>query len=333
MRSSILIGALKHIESFIGNTPVGCLEDPSLNLFVKLEYYNYSGSIKDRPAYNIIRNSILNGSITEGSTIVESSSGNFAISLATLCAHLHLKFVAVVDPNINRNYERLLNLISYKVVRVTEPDKTGGYLLTRLEMVNTICAADSSCYWTNQYGNPDNYLSYYEGLGREISRRFESLDYAFIGVSTGGTIIGLSRKLKEVYPGIKVIAVDVQGSVIFGGKPQKRHLSGLGASIVPPLLKEAMIDEVMYVSELEIIEGCHELLSRHVIFGGASTGAVYKGIRKYFKGRALNVRPNVLFLCPDRGSGYLDTVYNAEWRERLENKLKTQDITSDYALY
>src|SRR2546428_3718430 len=98
--------------------------------------------------------------------------------------------------------------------------------------------------------------SHYETTAAETCADFESLDYVFIGVSTAGTIAGVSRRLKEHYPDIRVVAVDTEGSAIFGGAPRKRHIPGIGSSIVPPLLSHARIDDVVWVPERETAAAC-----------------------------------------------------------------------------
>src|SRR5437867_2466749 len=102
------------------------------------------------------------------------------------------------------------------VVKVEDRDDTGGFLKTRLQKVKELCATIPNAYWTNQYGNLDAIEAHYELTATEICADFDSLDYVFIGVSTAGTIAGVSRRLKEHYPNIRVIAVDTEGSAIFG---------------------------------------------------------------------------------------------------------------------
>jgi len=94
-------------------------------------------------------------------------------------------------------------------------------------------------------------------------------------VGSGGTITGVSQKIKEVFPNAKIIAVDIEGSVIFGGLPKKRHIYGMGSSIVPEVLKKAKIDDVVTIDEIFTVEMCHELLERHTIFAGGSSGLVF----------------------------------------------------------
>src|ERR1043165_850610 len=122
------------------------------------------------------------------------------------------------------------------MVKVEERDNTGGFLKPRLQKVKELCATVPNAYWTNQYGNLDAMEAHYELTAAEICADFDSLDYVFIGVSTAGTIAGVSRRLKEHYPNIRVIAVDTKGSAIFGAAPPKRHIPGIGSSTGPNFL-------------------------------------------------------------------------------------------------
>ncbi len=310
-----MLSNLNEIRHLIGNTPLKKLSVQNLSVYAKLEYNNFSGSIKDRAAFNILFEAISDGLVNKNSRIVESSSGNFAIALMSICKKLGLKFTSVVDPNINKGYEHLLRL-GCDVQVVDEIDKTGGYLLNRIKKVQQICEEDSSAFWTNQYANPNNYLSYYQGLGKEICESFDELDYIFIAVSSGGTITGTAKRIKEKFPNVKVIAVDIEGSVIFRIEPRKRYVSGLGASKVPDILDATLIDDVVIVSHEELINGCRELLIEQSIFAGASSGASYYALKKYSKYD--KDKPEVLFLCPDKGYTYLDTIYNDNWVKKMQ---------------
>src|SRR5919108_4749885 len=217
----------------------------------------------DRAAYWILTRAAERGEICEDTTVIESSSGNFAAALATFTRLVGLRFIPVIDPNISSTYESFLRRICPTVVKVEDRDDTGGFLKTRLQMVKHLCATIPHAYWTNQYGNLDAVEAHYELTAAEICADFDSLDYAFIGVSTAGTIAGVSRRLKERYPKIRIVAVDSEGSAIFGGAPRKRHIPGVGSSIVPPLLSHARIDDVVLISERETVEACQELLTTH----------------------------------------------------------------------
>src|SRR6266516_4020333 len=254
--ASRLATRLERLRNTLRPTPHVPLPMKGMDLFAKLEYTNPVGSIKDRAAYWILKRAAERGEVREGTTVIESSSGNFAAALAAFAHLVGLRFIPVIDPKISDTYESFLRRICPIVVKVEEPDDTGGYLKTRLAMVEHLCATIPNHYWTNQYGNPDAMEAHYRLTAGEICADFDSLDYVFIGVSTAGTISGVSRRLKERYPKIRVIAVDTEGSVIFGGTPRKRHIPGVGSSIVPPMLSHARIDDVVLIPERETVAAC-----------------------------------------------------------------------------
>lgn len=309
---------LEILRSILRPTPQVPLAMEGMELFAKLEYVNPIGSIKDRSAYWILKRAIERGEIDEETTVIESSSGNFANALAAFTRLLGLRFIPVIDPNISGFYESFLRRLCPTVVKVEDRDDTGGFLKTRLQMVAQLCESIPNAYWTNQYANPDALEAHYELTAGEICADFDALDYVFIPVSTAGTIAGVSRRLKERFPNVRVIAVDSEGSVIFGGAPHKRHIPGIGSSIVPPLLGEAKVDEVVLIPERETVEACRELLMRHGLFVGGSSGTTYAAVKRLAPQMTASRRPTVLFLCADRGTPYLDTVYDPAWVARLE---------------
>ena len=313
-----LLTRLHQLGRTLRPTPHVPLAVEHMNVFAKLEYVNPVGSIKDRPAYWILKRAAERGEICDETTVIESSSGNFASALAAFTRLVGLKFIPVIDPNISGTYESFLRRSCARVVKVTDRDDTGGFLKTRLQMVEHLCATVPHAYWTNQYGNPDAVEAHYELTAGDICAEFASLDYVFIGVSTGGTIAGMSRRLKERYPNVRVIAVDTQGSVIFGDTPRQRHIPGVGSSIVPPLLSQARIDDVVLIPERETAAACRELLLTHGLFAGGSSGTVFAAVKRYATRMRGLRRPTVLFMCADRGTPYLDTIFDPAWAAKLE---------------
>jgi N-(2-amino-2-carboxyethyl)-L-glutamate synthase len=316
--ASNLVIRLEQLRRTLRPTPHVQLAVEGMNLFAKLEYVNPVGSIKDRPAYWILKRAAERGEICDETTVVESSSGNFASALAAYTRLVGLRFIPVIDPNISSTYESFLRRLCPRVVKVEDRDDTGGFLKTRLQMVDHLRATIPNAYWTNQYGNPDAAEAHYELTASEICADFDSLDYVFIGVSTGGTIAGMSRRLKERYPEVRIIAVDTEGSVIFGDAPRKRHIPGIGSSIVPPLVSHARIDDVVLIPERETVAACRELLATHGLFAGGSSGTAFAAVKRYAARMAGAKRPTVLFVCADRGTPYLDTVFDPTWAAKLE---------------
>ena len=132
-----------------------------------------------------------------------------------------------------------------------------------------------------------------------------------------------------MHPKAKVIAVDVEGSVIFGGIPKKRTIPGIGSSMVPTILKEAKIDDVVIVDEIATIVMCHELLEKHMLFAGGSSGSVLAAIKEYFFNKIFATKPKVVAILPDRGERYANTIFNKIWcNERLKELENDQAIQS-----
>ncbi len=306
----------KHVLYKLGNTPLVQLDtdrNRNIDLYAKLEFYNPTGSVKDRAANYIINKLFERREIDKNTTIIESTSGNFGISLSAYCKKKGLKFIAVVDPHITPVNEMLISSYGAQIIKVTQPDENGGYLLNRIKKVKELTAEIDNSYWINQYGNPYNAEAYYYSLGEEICNAFDRLDYAFIGVSSGGTITGISNKIKEKFPEVKVIAVDIIGSVIFGNPAKKRYIPGIGSSMVPMILKQAKIDEVVMVDEESTVQMCHELLKKHYIFAGGSSGSAFAAVKKYFKTKAPKTKAAVVTIFADKGERYSSTVYDRNW--------------------
>src|SRR6266481_7960023 len=152
--ASRLATRLELLRNTLRPTPHVQLAMKGMDLFAKLEYVNPVGSIKDRPAYWILKRAAERGQICDETTVIESSSGNFASALAAFTRLVGLRFIPVIDPKISSTYESFLRRICPTVVKVEELDDTGGYLKTRLEMVHRLRATIPNSYWPNQYGNP-----------------------------------------------------------------------------------------------------------------------------------------------------------------------------------
>lgn len=319
----------KDILENVGNTPLREFvvpELPLINLFIKLEGCNPTGSVKDRPAHFILKKELENGTINAETLIIESSSGNLGIALASYCKKFGLRFCCVIDKNISPFNETILRSLCPEVIKITEPDENGGYLLNRIRKISELKRQIKNGYWVNQYANPYNAEAHYKTLGVELCQQLKKIDYVFVGVSSGGTVTGLSRRMKEEHPETKIIAVDSWGSVIFGGAPQKRYIPGIGSSMVPSILKEAKIDEVVSVTEDAAIRACRDFKKKHSMLIGGSSGSVFAAIKKYFADKKNDDKPNIVAIFADRGERYMDTIYNDAWCMAKFN-LKKDDLS------
>jgi 2,3-diaminopropionate biosynthesis protein SbnA len=320
-----LTGVKDSLLECVGDTPLVKLNrlfaKHRVNVYAKLEYMNPGGSMKDRPARFIIEQGFKNGSIDHRSHLIESTSGNLGIALAMVGRIYGLEVTCVVDPNVSPTNLKIMLQMGVNVEMVTAQDEHGGYLNTRINKVKALVDQIPHGIWINQYANENNWKSYYFGTGEEIASQLDHVDLLVCGVSTSGSLMGVSRRLKKKFPNLKVVAVDAVGSIIFNGPAGKRELPGIGASRVPELLNYAEINEVIHIHDYESAAACHELLRAEGIFAGGSSGSVISAIQKLLP--RVREHATIVTLLPDRGDRYLDLVYNEEWVERAKGRMGT----------
>lgn len=312
----------------VGATPLVRLRrlfgggDPQV--LAKLELLNPGGSVKDRPARFFVEAGLRDGTLRPGTRLVESSSGNLGIALA-MAARVHdLAFTCVVDPHITPTNLRILEALGAEVDMVRDRDEQGSYLRTRIRRVRELVASVPGALWVNQYANARNWQAHYHLTAREVLAQLDGpVDHLVVPVSTTGTILGLARRLRLAFPGLRVIAVDAVGSVIFGGHPGRRLLPGHGAGRVPELLRPEEIDAVVQVTDREAVRGCRRLVEREGILAGGSSGAVVTALVRLRD--QLPARSRVLVVLPDRGDRYLDIVYDGSLDGSVEGSV--EDVT------
>ncbi|UEX90145.1 2,3-diaminopropionate biosynthesis protein SbnA [Staphylococcus ratti] len=315
------------ILSCVGNTPMVQLSSlfPNHKVYAKLEYMNPGGSMKDRPAKYIIERGLEQGDITPETHLIESTSGNLGIALAMIAKIKGLKLTCVVDPKISETNLKIIKSYGANVDMVQQADENGGYLMTRIERVHQLLKETDNAYWINQYANELNWQAHYHGAGTEIVETIEgAIDYFVAPVSTTGSIMGMSRKIKEHHPNAKIIAVDAKGSVIFGDAPTNRELPGIGASRVPEILNPSEIDDVIHIDDYRSALGCHELVAKEGIFAGGSTGSIVAAIQQLVE--TVGHDKTIVTILPDRGDRYLELVYSDEWLQQLQNKNETDTV-------
>ncbi|HZQ79373.1 MAG TPA: 2,3-diaminopropionate biosynthesis protein SbnA [Acidimicrobiia bacterium] len=308
------------VVACVGRTPLVELRrqfpPPGPAVIAKLELVNPSGSMKDRSAAYILERGLADGTITSASRLIESSSGNFGIALATAARVHGLEFTCVVDPKTTPANLRILLRLGAEVELVTDADEHGCFLGARLRRVAELCRERPGSVWVNQYANEGNWLAHYHGTAAEILADLDRpIDCLVVPVSTTGTILGLARRLRGAFPALHVVAVDAAGSVIFGGPAGPRHVPGLGAGRRPEVLDPAQIDEVVWVSDRDAVAGCRSLALSEGILAGGSSGAVVAAIERLRPGWPAGWQ--VVTVLPDRGDRYLDQVYDDDWVARL----------------
>ena len=307
------------VHQVVGNTPIIpvrlTIAGQPVEVFLKLEGYNPFGSIKDRTAFSLLDDLERRGLLRPGGTVVESSSGNLAVALGHLCLDRGYRFIAVVDRKVTAENLARLEAVGARVEMVDTPDAAGGYLLSRLERVQALCAKHPDYCWTNQYGNPANPLAHFRGTAPEILHQMNGLvDALVIPVSTGGMLSGIGRYFRQNSARTTIIAVDAQGSIALGGEPGARLLSGIGASRKSAFVTTADFHRVIYVTDAQAFAICNMLADSTGIRVGGSSGAVIAACALYL--RQHPERGRIVCLCADRGDNYESSIFSDEWLTR-----------------
>jgi len=282
------------------------------DVFLKLEGFNVTGSIKIKTAIGLIDDLERRGVARPGKTVVgESSSGNLGLALSLVCAIKGYQFICVTDPNANRSTKKGMQLYGARVIVVKERDPAGGFLGSRLRRIERILQSEPNAIWLNQYANIANKNVHAEQTANEIAREFEKVDWVFVGAGTTGTLAGICERLRQVFPAVKIVAVDPAGSVTFGGAPAKRNIPGIGTSVRPKLAELANPDRVVAVTEETTIETCLSFVRDYHLLVGGSTGTVLAAVQRL----APEFLPGdtIVAISPDLGEKYLDTIYDSAW--------------------
>jgi cysteine synthase A len=232
-----------------------------------------------------------------------------------MCATKGYKFICVTDPNATRVNIRGMELYGAKVIVVEERDAAGGFLGSRLKKIDQLLKSEPNAVWLNQYANIANKNAHAEQTASEIAREFDKVDWIFVGTGTTGTIGGISERLRHEFPGIKIVGVEPEGSVTFGGAPGKRHIPGIGTSVRPKLADLANPDHVVTISEERTVEACLAFVRDHHLLVGGSTGTVLAAVQQLAS--EFRSGDTIVAISPDLGEKYLDTIYDPAWVDNI----------------
>ena len=296
-----------NILETIGNTPIikcGAIEDYYQlkgSIFAKVEAFNPSGSIKDRAAKNMIEKAIANGKINSDTLIIEPTSGNMGIALASIAARLKLKLVIVMPESMSIERRKLIK--AYGAIIVLSEASLG--MKGAIEKANELASQNPNSYILQQFENEANPQIHYLTTGPEIYEQMEGkIDYVICGVGTGGTISGIGKYLKEKDSNIKIIAVEPTNSaVISKNKPGAHKIQGIGAGFIPNTLDVNIIDEIITIDDEEAYEIARNIACEEGLLVGISSGAAMAAAIKVAK----KVEGNIVVILPDTGERYLST--------------------------
>lgn len=264
-----------------------------------------------KTALGMIRDLERREMIRTDSILIESSSGSLGVALSIICAERGYRFVCVVDPNTSKQNIRIMEALSTQVICVDRRDQNGGFLGTRIAHIKDLLACDRRYLWLNQYANPENPGAHARTTAPAILRRFEHVDYLFIGAGTTGTLMGCVQFFSRHSPHTRIVAVDSIGSVTFGHPAGPRHIPGIGTSRRPEIFAADGLYATEMVAEADTVAMCRHLARSNGILAGGSTGTVLCAVQAW---RArIAPEATVVAISPDFGERYLDTIYNDDW--------------------
>lgn len=283
------------IADMIGNTPMVELQklniNPRVKIFAKLEGNNPGGSVKDRPAFNMIKAALERGDINSNTKLVEATSGNTGIAIALAASLFNIEAELVMPVSSTR--ERVLTMEAFgaKVTLLESIEACRDYAEAK--------AANGECYLLNQFANPDNYMAHYKTTGPEIWRDTEgSITHFVSSMGTTGTIMGCSRFLKEKNPGIQIVGCQpTEESSIPGIRRWPKEY-------IPKIFEPGRVDKIIDVSQADAVTYTRRLAKEEGIFAGMSSGGAAYAAIKLSAAISSGV---IVFIACDRGDRYLSS--------------------------
>ena len=263
------------IKELIGNTPTIKIKDKYknkvINVFAKLEYYNYTGSIKDRLAHYIINKSYEENLLKKGMPIIEATSGNTGISFAALGAYYGHPVHIFIPDWVSKERISIMQLYGAKVHLISK-DK-GGFK-EAIKRADQLAKAING-FRPNQFNNPKNIETHYNTTGLEIINTVNNIDMFISGIGTGGTLIGIAKRIKEYHPSAKIIALEPKQLPIMtkGINTGNHKIEGIGDDFIPSIVDKSLIDEVITIDDEDAINMSRILARKFGLGVGISSGA------------------------------------------------------------
>ena len=305
----------KSFSDLIGNTPLYAAEKfaakagANAQVLAKLEYFNPAGSVKDRVAKMMLDDAEKEGKLTKDSVIIEPTSGNTGIGLASVAAARGYRIIIVMPDTMSVERRQLMKAYGAELVLSEGAKGMKGAIAKANELAEEI----PNSFIPGQFVNPSNPKAHYETTGPEIWEDTEGkVDYFVAGVGTGGTVTGVGKYLKEKNPAVKVVAVEPATSAVLStGVAGAHKIQGIGAGFVPEILDTTIYDEIIPVANEDAFALGKKIGTSEGVLVGISSGAAVWAALEVAK-RPENEGRNIVVLLPDTGDRYLSTPLFAE---------------------
>jgi len=288
-----------NILNLIGNTPL--IQLGGENIFVKAEFLNPGGSIKDRVALAMIEGAERTGRLNDSSIIIEPTSGNTGIGIALVGRLKGYRVKIVMPENMSEERKKLIRTLGAELILTPAEGNISGAIKRTKEMASQ----DPHIFIPQQFENPDNPRIHYQTTARELWQQLDGEIACFVaGVGSGGTLQGVGKFLKEHQPDVKIIAVEPKNhSAILGHEPGLHQIQGIGDGFIPAVLDVSLVDDVIEVSDEDAIETTRKLGRDYGFLVGISSGANVWAARQLTS----SIKGNVTTVLPDRAERYFST--------------------------
>jgi cystathionine beta-synthase len=315
------------ITDCVGNTPmvrvnnIAKAEGIKCELLAKCEFLNPGGSVKDRIGRRMVVDAIADGRIKQGDILIEPTSGNTGIGLSVAAAAKGFKMIITMPEKMSQEKRDVLKALGAEIVR-TPNHYPFDHLNCHIGIAYQLNEKLPNSHILDQYKNTGNPLAHYEETGEEIWNQCEGkVDYVFMGAGTAGTLTGISRKLKEKNPNVKIIAVDPYGSIL--AQPEKLNevqpkggmyqVEGIGYDFIPRVCDRSLVDEWMKIGDEDAFDCARRLIKEEGFLCGGSSGTALAAALKYIKEHDIGEGKRCVFVCPDNIRNYITKFINNDW--------------------